>query len=128
MAKKAARAEEKRELEEMAEWLALEQLDLLAQVEAQLRAVHHTMRGIEKLRGAKKRIGPELSNGERGSVLQGLADEMAHLDEQLTTQAVCCHAMLATVMKMQKRVEAIKRSHLSQRSSARSGTTHKRIP
>jgi hypothetical protein len=128
MAKRSSRAEQKQELEALAEWLALEQLDLLAQVEAQLRAVHHTMRGIEKLRGAKKRIGPELSNGERGSVLQGLADEMAHLDEQLTTQAGCCHAMLATVMKMQKRVEAMKRSDLSRRSSARSGPSQKRVP
>ena len=53
----------------MAEWLALEQLDLLAQVEAQVRSVHHTMRAIEKLRGGEHHVGPELSNGERGTVL-----------------------------------------------------------
>lgn len=42
----------KHDLEQMAEWLALEQIDLLAQVEAQVRFVHHTMRRIEKLRAA----------------------------------------------------------------------------
>ena len=88
----------------MAEWLALEQLDLLAQVEAQLRSVHRTMRAIEKLRGGEHHVGPELSNGERGTVLSRLADEVAVLEEQLSAQRGCCHAMLATVEKMQKRL------------------------
>ena len=47
---------QRRVLEDMAEWLAVEQLDLLAQVEAQVRAVHHTMRSIEKLRGGRHHI------------------------------------------------------------------------
>ena len=43
--------------------LAIYQLDLLADVERQVRAVQHTMRHIEKLRGVRQRVGPELSNG-----------------------------------------------------------------
>lgn len=102
-------AQPKRRLEDLADWLAVEQLDLLAQVEAQLRAVHHTLRSIEKLRGGKHHVGPQLSNGERSSVLGGLATEVAELDEQITAQAGCCHAMLATVQKMQKQMDEMKR-------------------
>lgn len=104
----------RRDLEEMAEWLALEQLDLLAQVEAQLRAVNHTMRAVEKLRGGEHHVGPELSNGERTSVLGGLADEMGSIDEQITAQAACCHAMLDTVQNMQQRMDAIRQSRLQE--------------
>jgi hypothetical protein len=52
-----------------ADMLAVYQVDLLAQVERQVRAVHHTMRHIEKLRSARTRVGPELSNGQRDEVL-----------------------------------------------------------
>jgi hypothetical protein len=45
-----------------AELLAVHQLDLLSQLEAQLRAVHKTMRIIEKLRSEKHWIGPRLGN------------------------------------------------------------------
>ncbi|MDQ3349616.1 MAG: hypothetical protein M3545_16845 [Acidobacteriota bacterium] len=93
----------KRILEEMAERLALEQIDLLAQVEAQVRSVRHTMRRIEKLRAARHRVGPELSGSERGTVLRALSGEVKELDEQLNTQASCCQAMATTVEKMQAR-------------------------
>ncbi len=104
MAERSSHVSRKRDLELMAEWLALEQLDLLAQVEAQLRSVHRTMRAIEKLRGGEHHVGPELSNGERGTVLTGLADEVGVLEEQLSAQEGCCHAMMDTVDKMQKRL------------------------
>jgi uncharacterized coiled-coil protein SlyX len=100
-----------RDLEEMAEWLVAEQLDLLAQVEAQLRAVHHTMRRVEKLRNAKhRRTGPQLSEDQRRAVLAGLAQELAELDAQVTTQGTCCHAMLVTVAKMQQRMAEIRQA------------------
>jgi len=44
---------------------------ITSQFEQQLRAVHHTMRHIEKLRGVKHRRGPALSDGERGDVSRG---------------------------------------------------------
>jgi hypothetical protein len=91
-----------------AEFLVLEQLDLLAQVEAQLRAVHHTMRRIEKLRNPKQRVGPELSDGVRGDMLAGLAAELEALDSNLATQHSCCHEMLSTVERMRNRLALAK--------------------
>jgi ribosomal 50S subunit-associated protein YjgA (DUF615 family) len=91
-----------------AEFLVLEQLDLLAQVEAQLRAVHHTMRRIEKLRAAKHRVGPELSEGLRRETLHGLTAELEALDAQLATQHSCCHEMLHTVERMRHRLTSVK--------------------
>ena len=66
--------------EREAEALAVYQLDLLAQLERQLRAVHHTMRHIEKLRSVKHRIGTELSDNERGDELVTLSREIAELE------------------------------------------------
>ena len=74
-------------------------------MEAQLRSVHRTMHAIEKLRGGEHHVGPELSNDERGTVLTGLADEVGVLEEELSAQEGCYHAMLDTVEKMQKRLE-----------------------
>lgn len=56
-------------LEREAELLVALQLDLISQLEFQLHAVHRTMRHIERLRNVRTRIGPELSNGERGDAL-----------------------------------------------------------
>jgi hypothetical protein len=91
-----------------AEFLVLEQLDLLAQVEAQLRAVHHTMRRIEKLRNPKHRVGPALSDGVRGDTLAGLSAELEALDSHLATQHSCCHEMLNTVERMRNRLALAK--------------------
>jgi hypothetical protein len=91
-----------------AEFLVLEQLDLLAQVEAQLRAVHHTMRRIEKLRNPKHRVGPELSDGVRSDTLAGLAAELEALESHLATQHSCCHEMLNTVERMRNRLALAK--------------------
>ena len=91
-----------------AEFLVLDQLDLLAQVEAQLRAVNHTMRAIEKLRGGKHRVGPELSAGARADTLQQLDAELEELDAQLVTQHSSCQHMLQTVEKMRHRLASVK--------------------
>jgi hypothetical protein len=87
-----------------AEWLAVEQLDLIAQIEAQLRLVRQTMRQIEKLRTAQHRVGPEPSNAQRGDILKILTDELGTLNEQLGVQGATCRDMLATVEKMQRRL------------------------
>jgi hypothetical protein len=65
--------------------LVLYQLDLIAQLEFQLRCVHQTMRHIEKLRSAQGRVGPELSDGQRGNTLARLSDDIAEVDRQLDT-------------------------------------------
>jgi hypothetical protein len=46
--------------EQDAETLVTYELDLLAELERQIRAVHRTMRHIEKLRAPTLRIGPEI--------------------------------------------------------------------
>ena len=96
-------------LEQDAELLVLEQLDLLAQVEAQVRAVHHTMRRIEKLRAAKFRSGQaELSNGQRADVLVGLWEELRALEEQFDLQHRCGKEMQKTVERMQERLKVLR--------------------
>jgi uncharacterized coiled-coil protein SlyX len=104
-----SRAAGVRALEEDAELLVLDQLDMLAQVEAQLRAVHHTMRRIEKLRAAKhRRNTPEPSNGERSDALAGLAEELRALDEHLTQQHACGREMQVTVERMHQRLKGLR--------------------
>jgi hypothetical protein len=88
-------------LERQAEVLATYQIDLLAELERQIRAVHHTMRHIEKLRAGKLRVGPELTNGQRIDTLASLAKEMIALDSQVATQHECCADMLTLIRKMQ---------------------------
>jgi hypothetical protein len=81
-------------VERETEYLVAFQLDLLAQLEHQLRAVHHTMRQIEKLRSAKDRVGDELSNGHKIETLDHLAEELGLIDEELRTQHESCQLML----------------------------------
>jgi len=95
------------EFEFDAEWLALEQLDLIAQIEAQLRLVRETMHEIERLRQAKSRVGPEPTNGERGTALSVLTKEITGLNEQIGVQGATCRDMLATVERMHRRLTAI---------------------
>jgi hypothetical protein len=92
-----------------ADMLAVYQLDLLAQVERQVRAVHHTMRHIEKLRSARTRVGPELSNGQRDEVLVSLADEITALDAQWSVEHASCLEMQTTIAKMHQRLVALRR-------------------
>ena len=95
--------------EDDAEVLFVQHLDLLAQLEEQLRAVHHTMRRIERLRGGSRRVGPELINGERESILHGLAKEIDELDRHVAIEHDCCRAMHVTIGEMQQRVTTLKR-------------------
>lgn len=84
-----------------AEKIVVHQLDLVAQLEAQLRAVHHTMRAIERLRGARNRIGRDLSNGERGNTLTALSDEIGAIDAELEVQHQSCLDMQRSIRHMQ---------------------------
>jgi hypothetical protein len=97
------------DFESDAEVLFVQHLDLLAQLEAQLRAVHHTMRRIERLRGGSRRVGPELANGERETILTGLAKEVDELDRHVAVEHKCCLDLHATINEMQKRVATLKR-------------------
>src|SRR5215218_6683966 len=94
--------------EYQAELLFAHHLDLLAQIEAQLRAVQHTMRGIERLRGAQVRVGAELSSGERHTVLGELSREVAVLDAQLLVERECCGQMQDTITHMEQRLGDMK--------------------
>lgn len=100
MGDSSAREGQVRLFEHEAEILATYQLDLLAQLEQQIRAVHDTMRHIEKLRGSKDRVGPELSNGQREFTLASLAADVANLEAHLNTEHDCCTEMLATIAQM----------------------------
>jgi hypothetical protein len=95
-------------VEKEAEYLVVHQLDLLAQLERQLRAVHLTMRQIEKLRSPEYRVGNELSNGQKLDTLDYLTKELAAIDQELETQHESCQSMLATVEKMRQRLRQIR--------------------
>src|SRR5918994_4564316 len=95
------RARRVKAFEVEAETLTTLQLDLLAHLEYQLRSVRQTMRQIEKLRGARHRVGPELSNGERGDALRHLHAELDALQAQIKTQSVMCLDMHKTVTEME---------------------------
>jgi hypothetical protein len=88
--------------EQEAEMLAVYQLDLLAQLERQLRAVHQTMRQIEKLRNPRHRRHPvrDISNGDRFSSLTTLSDELTSIDRELHTQHQSCQDMQHTIDHM----------------------------
>ena len=89
-------------LEVLAEYLTAHQLDLIAQIEGHLGAVHHTLRRINTLRAARHRVGPELSNGERRAALIDLADQIGAIETQLEHQEDTCRAMHAIIRRMQE--------------------------
>jgi hypothetical protein len=96
-------------LEREADTLATYQIDLLAELERQIRAVHHTMRHIEKLRRPTLRLGPELSNGQRTTTLTSLAEEMTALDAQIgtiTRQHIEQGALLGTLVRRIRDLQA----------------------
>jgi chaperonin cofactor prefoldin len=97
--------------------LVAHQLDLVAQLERQLRAVHRTMRQIEQLRNAKGRVGRELSNGEKATTLNHLTDELTAIDQELNTQHESCREMQSTVDKMRARLRAMRRASPADASS-----------
>jgi phage-related tail protein len=94
-----------------AEVLVAYQLDLLAQLECQLRAVHRTMRQIEKLRSATaRREGATPSNGEKLDALEHLTREVEAIDRELATQHESCGLMLETVETMRGRLDQLRQS------------------
>jgi hypothetical protein len=94
-------------VENEAEFLVVNQLDLLAQLEMQMRLVNRCMRQIEKLGNVKYRIGPELSPSQRDVTLTRLKTELTELDEFLGTQQECCRQMHGTIDTMRKRLKAL---------------------
>jgi hypothetical protein len=97
------------ELEREAEVLAAHQLDLLAQIEAQLRSVHSLMRRIELLRARKPgQTTIPMSNGQRSTSMVGLSGELDAIEQQLGIQHDCCADMQATITRMQQRLPVMK--------------------
>ena len=119
------RARQLEALETYAEMLVAHQLDLVAQLEGQLRAVHRTMRRIEQLRGAKRRRAGSatLSNGARDSTLEHLAGELTSIDAELDTQHELCLEMQTTVDKMRARLRAMKHASISTPPSDNPGSS-----
>src|SRR5439155_2120595 len=111
-----------RRFEQDAEKLVVYQLDLLAQLERQLRSVHQTMRHIEKLRGVKGRVGPELSTGQRGDELVNLSAEVAQLDVHFKSEHECCADMQITIAQMQNLLAELRQRVPPRRSLDRSSS------
>jgi hypothetical protein len=99
-----------RALEAAAEQLVVYHLDLLAQIEAQLRTAHHTMRRIDRLRTARRRSGLELTDGQRQATLTTLSQEVTALDDHLRAEHECCVLMHETIKQMQARLTDLKES------------------
>jgi hypothetical protein len=96
--------------EKQAEVLVVHQLDLLAQLENQMRAVRKTLTQIETLRGAKYRAGGELTNGERGDVLRTLSAQLTGIDSELQTQHESCVEMQRCIQEMRSSLGSFKHS------------------
>lgn len=102
-------------IEHSADLLAVHQLDLLGQIEEELRAVRHTMLAIEQLRPLPNRVIEELPNGEKQKVLEQLTVELKGLDSLLLQQHDTGAAMLAITRQMMYRVRALlQASHVEQ--------------
>ena len=98
-----------KDFEREAEVLVVYHLDLLAEMESALRAVHGTLRRIHSLRGKEFRSGRELNDGERQSTLTGLSDELTEIDRSLHDEHECCANMQQTIKKMQLHLGKLKR-------------------
>jgi hypothetical protein len=95
--------------EQEAELLVVYQLDLIAQIEKQLRAVRHTLGLVEKLRSAPYRVGPELTNSQRRETLETLSDELTELESQLAMQHESCADIQKTIAHMQGRLDGLRK-------------------
>lgn len=84
--------------------LAVYQVDVIAQIQHQLRSARHTLRLIERLRADPHRVGPELNDRQRRDTLKALADEWTELDTQLTAQHDCCTDFQTTIAAMLDRL------------------------
>ena len=93
--------------ENEAEFLVVNQLDLLAQLALQIRVVNRTMRQTEQLRSPKYRVGPQLTPPERHAVLVELKAELLELDKHLGTQQQSCEEMHTTIDRMRARLKAL---------------------
>ena len=102
MANELSRASVIQRLEEQAELLNAHQLDLVAQIETHLRAVHQTMRRISSLRSSRHRVGRELTNGEKRATLDALAGEIEAIENQINLQQDTCREMQTIVHRMQE--------------------------
>jgi hypothetical protein len=104
------RAKELERFEAEAEVLVAYQLDFLAQLERQLRAVHKTMRDIEKLRSSRnRRVGPELTNGEREDTLVHLSNALSDVEDHIGSEHDCCADMQTTIAHMRERLARMRR-------------------
>jgi hypothetical protein len=94
-----------------AEMLAVSHLDLLGQLERQLRAVHQTMRHIDKLRNLKRRVEPAAppSPDQSQTAPTSLDEDIEALDSHLHVEHSCCSHMRDTIIKMQSRVADLRR-------------------
>jgi phosphoglycerate-specific signal transduction histidine kinase len=110
------RAVSMRAFEDEAELIFVHTLDLMAQLEAQLRAVRHTLLSTDKLRAVKHRVGPLLTNGQRDATLVILSDEIAAVDKELFVQHQSCLDMQRSIRAMQARLQALKARLLSDAS------------
>ena len=79
----------------------MHQLDLLAQLENQMRAVRKTLTQIEKLRGR---------NIERGDVLKTLSAQLTGIDSELQTQHDSCVEMQRCIQEMRSSLGSFKHS------------------
>jgi hypothetical protein len=97
-----------------AEMLAISHLDLLAQLERQLRAVHQTMRHIDKLRHLKRRVEPAAPGAadQLHVAPTSLDEDIEALESHLHVEHSCCSHMRDTIIKMQCRVADL-RKHAS---------------
>ena len=98
------RQQEIEAFEHDAAYLALEQLELVAQLEEELRAVRQTMTHINKLRDARS-----LSNDQREAALSDLAKGVTVLEQLLDAETTCCAEIKKTIARMFQRVANLRR-------------------
>jgi hypothetical protein len=104
--------------EQEAEVLLAYELDLLAHLESQLRATDQMIRRIHTLRTAENRVGPELSNGQRGNTVAHLSTELDRLVDQLKIQWHLCAGMHTTIDAMEQRLRLFRVTTVERRPEA----------
>lgn len=95
-------------VEKTAEVLSVHQIDLLSQLESQLRAARHTIVAVNRLRDKAHRVGPEPTNGQRSDMLIALSDEVTAIDQNLLVQHQTCLDQQRLIREMQARLTALK--------------------
>ena len=105
---RADRASSLASIEQAAEMLSVHQMDLLSQLEAQLRSARHTIHAVNRLRDKTHRVGAEPTNGERTHILIQLSDEISEIDKNLLIQHQTCLDQQRLIREMQARLTALK--------------------